>query len=70
MVEELVERFGDDIIVHVIDPQSLRGVMKSLRHRVRRYPSFVVDEQELIVGWNRAALLRAIEARSAGRQRT
>ena len=52
------------IIIHVIDPQSLRGIYKSLRYRVRKYPSFIVNEKELIVGWNRMALDRAIQANS------
>ena len=62
---ELLEHFGDQISVHVFDPQSLRGVLKSLRYRVRKYPTFIVDDQELIVSWNRTALDRAIEICSA-----
>jgi imidazole glycerol phosphate synthase subunit HisF len=65
LVEELAQRFGDQIVVHLVDPQSWRGVLKSLRYRVRKYPAFIVDDQELIVGWNKAALERAIEIRSA-----
>ena len=68
LVEELVERFGDGITIHVIDPHSWRGVVKSLRHRVRKYPAFIVDEQELVVGWNGSALDRAIEIRTAEKQ--
>ena len=67
--KHLVEHFGDHIIVHVVDPQSLRGVLKSPRYRVRKYPTSIVDEQELIVDWNRIALDRAIEIRSAEKQR-
>jgi hypothetical protein len=64
LVVELINQFKDGIVIHVIDPQSLRGIFKSLRYRVRKYPSFIVNEKDLIVGWNRAALDRAIQANS------
>jgi hypothetical protein len=64
LVVELINLFNDGIIIHVIDPQSLRGFFKSLRYRVRKYPTFIVEGQELIVGWNRAALDRALEVHS------
>jgi hypothetical protein len=63
-VVELINQFKDGIIIHVIDPQSLRGIYKTLRYRVRKYPSFIVNEKNLIVGWNRAALDRAIQVSS------
>ena len=59
---------GNQITVHLIDPHSWRGVRKSLRYRVRKYPTFIVDEQERVVGWNRAALDQAIAIRSAEMQ--
>jgi hypothetical protein len=43
----------------------LRGVFKTLRYRVRKYPAFIIDGKELVVGWDRAALECAIEARSS-----
>jgi len=61
-VVELVNQFKDGITIHVIDPQSLRGIFKSIRYRVRKYPSFIVNEKDLIVGGNRAALDQAIKA--------
>jgi len=65
LVVELINKFKDGIIIHVIDPQSLRGIFKSLRYRVRKYPSFIVNEKDLIVGWNQAALEQVISARSS-----
>jgi hypothetical protein len=64
LVVELINQFKDGIIIHVIDPQSLRGIYKSLRYRVRKYPSFIVDGKDIVIGWNRAALEQAIRARS------
>ena len=64
LVVELIKQFKDGIIIHVIDPQSLRGIFKSLRYRVRKYPLFIVNDKDLISGWNRAALDRVLQARS------
>jgi hypothetical protein len=63
LVVELLNRFKDEIIVHIIDPQSLQGIFKSLRFRVRKYPTFIVDGQEMVIGWDRPALERAIKSR-------
>ena len=64
LVVELINRFRDGIVIHVIDPQSLPGIFKSIRYRVRKYPAFIIDGKKLVVGWNRAALDAAIETRS------
>lgn len=65
LVVELVNRFGNDIAIHIIDYQSLPGIFKALRYRVRKYPAFIVDGQELVIGWNPAALEQALSLRSA-----
>jgi hypothetical protein len=55
-VYELAGRYGDQILVKVIDPQSPEGLFKSLRYRVRRYPTWVVNGKKRVVGWDREAL--------------
>jgi hypothetical protein len=55
-VYELAERYGDQILIKVIDPQSPEGLFKSLRHRVRHYPTWVVNGKKRVVGWDREAL--------------
>ncbi len=65
-VVELATRYRDRLLIQVIDPQSSLGLFKSLRHWVREYPTFIVDGQEKIVGWDRAALDAALRARLAG----
>lgn len=62
LVIELTKQLKDDIVIHIIDPQSLKGIWKSLRYRVRKYPAFIIGDRELIVGWDRAALDRALES--------
>jgi hypothetical protein len=45
----LRKRYGESIRVEVIDPQSLAGFILSLRHRVRRYPAFIVNGHRISV---------------------
>ena len=59
-VYDLAGRYGDRIAIKVIDPQSLEGLYKSLRYRVRRYPMWVVDGKTRVVGWDREALDAAL----------
>lgn len=55
-VYDLAERYGDRIVIKVIDPQSPEGLYKSLRYRVRRYPTWVIGGKTRVVGWDREAL--------------
>jgi hypothetical protein len=60
---------GQRLVVRIVDPQSLGGFWKVLRHRIRRYPTFLVDGVERIVGWEGdpdAALSRALARRPDG----
>jgi hypothetical protein len=40
----------------VIDAQSILGFYKSLRHWVRKYPTFIVEGQETYTGWDKKQL--------------
>ena len=58
---------GQRVVIHVVDPQSLGGFWKVLKHRIRRYPTFLVDAGERIVGWEGdpdGALSRALARQS------
>jgi hypothetical protein len=59
-VYDLAGRYGDQILIKVIDPQSAEGLLKSLRYRVRRYPTWIVDGKVRVVGWERQALEAAL----------
>ena len=59
-VFDLAERHGDRIAIKVIDPQSPEGLYKSLRYRIRRYPTWVVEGKTRVVGWDREALDAAL----------
>jgi len=59
-VYDLAGRYGDRLLIKVIDPQSPEGLLKSLRYRVRRYPTFVIDGKTEVVGWQREQLEAAL----------
>lgn len=58
---ELVDRYGDQIRIRVIDPQSLEGFWRSLRHWIRTYPTFIVNGRWKVQGWDRDELQRVLE---------
>lgn len=60
-VYELADRYGNRILIKVIDPQSPEGLLKSLRYRVRRYPTWIVNGKKRLVGWDREALETALD---------
>ena len=55
-VWELCDRYGDRLLIRVIDPQSGLGFYKCLRHWVRRYPAFIIGGRKRYVGWDREEL--------------
>jgi hypothetical protein len=59
-VYDLAGRYGDRLLIKVIDPQSPEGLLKSLRYRVRRYPTFVIGGKTKVVGWQREQLEAAL----------
>jgi hypothetical protein len=59
-VYDLAGRYGNRILIKVIDPQSAEGLLKSLRYHVRRYPTWIVDGKARVVGWDRQALEAAL----------
>jgi len=63
------KRHGNRILIRLVDPQSLGGMWKVLRNRIRRYPTFFVDGAERVVGWEGdpdAVVARAVSRRSQG----
>jgi hypothetical protein len=60
-VVELSQRYGPDIEIRVIDPQSGLGFWKSLRYWVRKYPAFIVNGKKKYTGWDKDALERVLQ---------
>lgn len=42
-VADLAHRFGRRVSIRLVDAASVEGFVKSLRHRVRRYPAVIVE---------------------------
>jgi hypothetical protein len=61
--------YRGQVVVRIIDPQSLGGFWKVLRYWIRRYPTFFIGGGERLVGWESdpdAALARLVgRARAA-----
>jgi hypothetical protein len=65
-VHGLIERHGPQVAVDVVDAASVEGILKSVRHRVRRYPAVIIDGRERRVGQpDFAELDRLVQARVA-----
>lgn len=63
-VADAVSAYGDDRVgFNLVDAASIEGVYKSLRYRTRRFPSFVIDGKERVVGFDRQRLDSELEKR-------
>ena len=60
-VRELNRLYKHRLLIKLIDAQSLLGIYKSLRHRVRKYPTFIVDGKETLSGWDKGRLEELID---------
>ena len=49
-VMQAVERFGGRVVFKVIDATSVKGLLKSVRYGVRKYPAVIVDGKEKNTG--------------------
>ena len=55
-IQELTRLYKHRLRIRVIDAQSPLGIYKSLRHRIRTYPAFVVEGKEIYTGWDKSQL--------------
>ncbi len=55
-VRELNRLYKHRLLIKIIDVQSLLGLYKSLRHRIRTYPTFIVEGRETYAGWDKGQL--------------
>ncbi len=65
-IRSMRAQYGPRVLIRLVDPQSLLGMWKALRHGVRRYPTFLVDGAERVAGWEgdpTAVVTRAVERR-------
>jgi len=52
VVMNLSDRYQNSILIQIWDPRSLQGLMKSIRYWVRRYPTFIVEGENKVTGWD------------------
>lgn len=51
VIRNLSDRYGEQLRIILIDPHSPMGLWKSLRHWVRKYPTFIVNGHAKYSGW-------------------
>jgi hypothetical protein len=55
-IRELSRLYKHRLQIRLIDVQSPLGIYKSLRHRIRAYPAFIVEGKETYIGWDKSQL--------------
>ena len=50
---ELCRLYRHRISIRLIDAKSPFGLYKSILHRIRRYPTFIIEKKEVYSGWDR-----------------
>ena len=55
-IRELNRLYKHRLSIKLIDVQSAIGIYKSLRYRIRTYPTFIVEGKETYTGWDKSQL--------------
>ena len=50
-IKAVARYYGYNIIIRVIDPQSLQGMWTHLRYRINKYPTMIINHREKFAGW-------------------
>jgi hypothetical protein len=73
-IRELRHLYKHRLLIKLIDIQSPLGIYKALRHRIRTYPTFIVEGKETYAGWDKnhleGLLDKYIKNSLSSRQRT
>jgi hypothetical protein len=62
-LREISSLYRHRIKIRVIDAQSPLGLWKQMRHRVFRFPAFIVDKRRTYIGWDSDQLEALIDER-------
>ena len=60
-IAEISRLYRHRILIRVIDAQSPMGLWKQVRHRVFKFPAFIVNKKKTYVGWNPRELESVID---------
>ena len=65
---ELKQLYKHRIHIRLTDAQSPRGIYKSLVHRLRQYPAFIIEKKDVYIGWDRERIEELVDkyVRAAG----
>jgi len=55
-IRELSHLYKHRLLIKLIDIQSPLGIYKALRHRIRTYPTFIIEGKETYAGWDKNRL--------------
>jgi hypothetical protein len=55
-IRELNRLYKHRLLIRLIDVPSPLGIYKSLRYRIRTYPTFIVEGKETYTGWDKNQL--------------
>jgi hypothetical protein len=58
----LADHFQEQVQIRIWDPRSLQGMLRSIRHGVRRYPTFIINGRNKIMGWDKDQLEQQLQA--------
>lgn len=62
-VAQISRLYRHRIRIEIIDAQSPFGFWKQIRHRVFRFPAFIVDKEKTYIGWDYQELEAIIDDR-------
>jgi len=54
--QELKRLYKHRLFIRLIDAKSFVGFYKSLRYRIRKYPTFIIEGKETYSGWDKDQL--------------
>lgn len=60
---ELSRLYRHRIRIRLIDAKSPLGIYKSLIHRFRRYPTFIIEKKDVYSGWDQEELEGLLDLR-------
>jgi hypothetical protein len=58
---ELKQLYKHRIDIRLTDAQSPRGIYKSLIHRLRQYPAFIIAGKDVYIGWDRERIEELVD---------
>ncbi len=55
-IRDLSRLYQHRLVIKLTDAHSPLGFFKSLRHRIRKYPAFIIEKRETFIGWDKNKL--------------